>query len=497
MTADDDRARAIAASALRAISHPAPAPIIATQPLHTPPTYIWQSVSKAGNVTLKIDFASYAIFLKDHFSVEYFNKTIYIYDHGEHLYRQHTNEIGTHLHNTVDEWGIEGRLSTMLIEIMAQLTTMGCHAKYPFNQSIDKIPVENGVVQIDYNIGEITLLPHSPNHKFTYKLSVEYDPTMRNCNAIQLLKRMVERQDIKTLIQIPAQALLQMQMNHSFKKAYLLQGEPHAGKTSYLKFLYEIFGSEFRGSIPLQQLCNDKFVGGALEGKLLNIFDDLEDIALDVIDQFKNLTGDCNHSIERKYESRYTGKITVVHLFTCNYPPDVPPKVKRDAAFWTRWEYLKFPFAYTVNPNFYTEWYTKERKSAFFNCILSAMIHIRQRGLLSNSDVQDVMMVWNINAEPMYDFIADTLDTNTTPTLTSHFSKQKLFVAYNKWCHENAIPEHKMKLSLTAFTTALQVHGIVPSQKKENKKVYETYATSLFVRKLGSTIDLNYVTVLV
>ena len=492
MTAEDDRAREIAANALRAIEHPvvAPQPIVARRP-----PYIFERVNeRTGAVTIGIDFLTYATFLKNHLSIQYFNKTIYIYDHGKHFYRQHTNEIETHIRNTVDDWGIGGKLAPMITEMMAHIKAMGCHADYPFNFSSDKIPVENGIVKIDYNTGEISLLAHSPEFLFTYKLSVEYDPKMRPCNAIMLLKRMVEPEDIKTLVQIPAQSLLQMQMNHSFKKAYLLQGEPHAGKTSYLKLLYEIFGADFRAGVPLQQLCDDKFVGGALEGKLLNIFDDLEDVALNEIAQFKNLTGDINHSIERKYESRYSGRITAVHCFTCNYPPDVPAKVKRDAAFWARWEYLRFPFAYPINPNFYGEWYTKERISAFFNLILNMMIHIRRCGLVSNSDVQEVMQVWNVNADPMYEFIAQLLEPTGASLNNYHFSKTKFFHAYLQWCNDSGIPEHKRKQTLPAFTVALQVHGIVPSQKKENKKIYETYSTTQFVKRAGCRVDLHYIT---
>jgi len=469
-------------------------PIIVTHQTATPPPYIWNSVSANGNVTLKIDSPTYAHFLKNHFSVVYFNKTIYLYDHGQHIYRQHINEMNTHIFNTYETWGISGKYKELVSEILAMVTAIDCNTEYPFNQSSDKIPVENGIIKIDYTNGGVTLLPHSPDHKFTYKLSVEYNPSLRNCNAISLLKRMVERGDIKTLLQIPAQALLQMQTGHSYKKAYLLQGEPHAGKTSYLKLLYELFGSDFRGTVSLQQLCDDRFVGGALEGKLLNIYDDLEDVALSVIDHFKNLTGDCNHAIERKYESRYTGKITAVHVFTCNYPPGFPDKVRRDAAFWTRWEYLKFPFSYPVNPNFYVEWYTPERKSAFLNLIISTMIYIRQKGLVSNSDIQGVMQSWNINSEPIYDFVAGIFDPNTTPNYTSHFSKQKLYKAYHDWCNENGIPEHKRKITMAAFSIALQAQNITPSQKKENKKIYETYATTHYIKKAGCVIDLNYTT---
>ena len=449
---------------------------------------------KTHEITTVMNHAAYADFLKNHFNIVYFNKTIFIYDSGSHVYRAQTNEIETHIRNTCKEHSISGKLAGHLTEMRAHITSMGCYSEYPFNRSSDSIPVENGVVKINYADGNVNLIPHGPSHMFTYKLSVVYKPDARNCDAILLLKRMVEPEHIKTLIQIPAQALLQMQMGHAYKKAYLLQGEPHAGKTSYLKLLYEIFGHEFRSSISLQQLCEDRFVGGNLEGKLLNIYDDLEDVALEVIDQFKTMTGDCNHGIERKYELKYTGKITAVHIFTCNYPPEYPPKVKRDTAFWTRWEYLKFPFVYPVDPNFYTEWYTENRVSAFFNLVLSAMVYIRKKGLLSNSDVQTVMQCWSVNSDPLYDFIASIFESDGGKD-THHYSKQKLHRVYLEWCSDNAIPEHKRKTTLISFTSALQIHGFVPAQKKEKKIVYETYSTSTYILKREiKTVDLGYAT---
>lgn len=456
------------------------------------PQYIFSKVNeKTGETTTFIDFAKYSEHLKKKFSIVYFNKTLFVYDDHTNVYRAQTNEIETHIRNTVVKYEVSGRLAGIIPEMMSHLTSMGCYSEYPFNTSPNTIPVENGIVRIDYEFGEITLLPHGPSHMFTYKLSVVYNPEVRNCDAILLLKRMVEPELIKTLIQIPAQALLQMQLGHAYKKAYLLQGEPHAGKTSYLKLLYEIFGKEFRSSISLQQLCEDRFVGGNLEGKLLNIYDDLEDVALEVIDQFKTMTGDCNHGIERKYETKYTGKVTAVHIFTCNYPPEYPPKVMRDTAFWTRWEYLKFPFAYPVNPNFYVEWYTKDRISAFFNLIISAMIYIRRRGLLSNSGVQEVMQAWSVNSDPLYDFVTYLFESSTG-TQTHHYSKAKLHKAYLSWCNDNSIPEHKRKLTTSAFTSAIQIHGFTPSQKKDKKMVFETYATSSLIKRAGTLVDLDY-----
>ena len=456
------------------------------------PSYIYETTNKkTGAVSVNIEFASYADVLKNTFSIIYFNKILFIYDDGLHLYRPQTNEIETHIRNTAVKWDVTARLVTIFSEMMAHLTSMGCYTEYPFNNSTTEIPVENGIIKIDYEKGTTSLLPHHSSHLFTYKLSVVYDPNIKNCLAIPLLKRMVEPELIKTLIQIPAQAILQMQTGHAYKKAYLLQGEPHAGKTSYLKLLYQIFGDNFTTSISLQQLCEDKFVGGNLEGKLLNIYDDLEDVALEVIDQFKTLTGDCRHGIERKYEVKYTGKVTAVHIFTCNYPPEYPDRVKRDAAFWTRWEYVKFPYEYPVNPNFYTEWYTRERVSAFFNLILSAMIHIKKRGLLSNSDVQDVMLNWSVNSDPLYEFLGWLFIPNIGK-IANHYSKKKLYDTYLEWCNDSQIPEHKRKTTLTSFTIALQSHNIVPDRKRERKETYETYSSSVLMLNYERKINLNY-----
>jgi putative DNA primase/helicase len=484
---DDDRARSVAASILAQVNQPHKT---LTEP--SKPTYIYEITNDKTHVTtVFINYPLYADFLKHHFSIVYFNKTIFIYDDGNHFYRKQTNEIETHIRDTVVQWNVSGKLVSILNEMMAHITSMGCYMEYPFNMSRDTIPVENGIVKLDYDKGTISLLPHGNSHLFTYKLSVIYKPEIRNCFAIQLLKRMVEPALIKTLIQIPAQALLQMQTGHAYKKAYLLQGEPHAGKTSYLKLLYQIFGDDFTTAISLQHLCEDRFVGGNLEGKLLNIYDDLEDVALDVIDQFKTLTGDCRHGVERKYEPVYTGRVTAVHIFTCNYPPEYPEKVKRDAAFWTRWEYVKFPFEYSVNPNFYTDWYTQERMSSFFNLILAAMIYIKKRGLLSNSDIQEVMSEWTINSDPIFDFINYIFTPSSTKTI-NHYSKTGLYTLYVNWCNENKIPPHKQKLTIKSFTIALQAHHILPDRKRSGGISYETYSTTEFVSRPDYSVVLLY-----
>jgi phage/plasmid-associated DNA primase len=282
-----------------------------------------------------------------------------------------------------------------------------------------------------------------------------------------------------------------MQRGSAFKKAYLLQGEPHSGKTSYITLLGLLFGIDNISSICLQELCGNRFASGTLEGKLLNCFDDMEDIALSTVDRFKALTGSCTAGIEHKFRASYTGKISAVHVFSCNFPPGVPDAVKRDAGFWVRWEYLKFPNSYPVNPNFYEETFTDEMLSSFLNAVLWAMMEIRKNGLLVVSDVQTVMGLWNVNSDPLYDFLKWGFHPADGKTIY-RFSKSRMYEVYRDWCVNNNIPEHRKKNSLTAFTLALQSHGFIPVQHREKGESYEVYESSLYQLNRGKIPTLDY-----
>jgi len=66
---------------------------------------------RTGVRTVRLDTAAYAEFLTNYFSIKYFNKVIYIYDHGRHYYRPQTNEINTHVRDTCIEHGVSEKLN--------------------------------------------------------------------------------------------------------------------------------------------------------------------------------------------------------------------------------------------------------------------------------------------------------------------------------------------------------------------------------------------------
>lgn len=485
------------------------------------PHFIYDITNKkTGDVEETLfDCCKYSEYLFKLFNIKYFKETIYIYDAKRQIYKPNENEINTHIRNNYTKWAVSKQLQTWLREIEAHITSMGNEEEYPFNTSKNKIPVVNGVIEINYDAKPIydydelsiidqqfneiktpsrlvkpyvKLHDHGPEHLFTYKLSVIFNPLIKPKDAQKLLSQWVDNPD--RLLQIPAQALLQTQHGHSYKKAHLLQGEPHAGKTSFITLLYKLFPQEFTEAIRLQQVCEDRFVGGNLEGKLLNMYDDLEDLPLNTIEPFKTLTGSCTHGIERKYEKHYTGRVTAVHVFSCNYPPEYPEKVKRDTAFWERWEYIKFPYSYPVDPNFYEKTYTNSMVASFFNAILLAMVDIKNSGLLVKSDTQDVMSAWSINSDPIYEFLSWGFGRNTDERNPNHYSKEKLHGYYLDYCRTRGIPEYKTKLSLKAFTTTLQPHGFLPVRLRIKGENYEVFATTVYKQNPETLKDLDYFT---
>ena len=473
----------------------------------TLPAYIYEKIDpetgeSEGNA---IDDVKYSNFLAEKFGTIYFNKKLYLYDDKKYIYVSSVNEIETHVRDTVIEYDLSVKLVKYVPEILMHLTSMGNSHEYPFNNSCDTLPVLNGIVKIDKSKiviksdGRIdfskciALLPHGKEHLFTYLINCNYNPVESQDKVNEIFGQWISnKQDIIKLFQAPAQALIQMQTRHSFKKAYLIQGETNSGKTSYFKLLIKLFSPEYISSASLQDLCEDRFVGSELEGKILNIRDDLQAIALKSCEQFKEITGDCSIGVERKYEGKYRGWNTATMMFSCNYPPLCNEMVKKDAAFWARFEYIKFPYSFPTNPKFYDETYSPSFMSSVFNIILETMMLMHlQGGLLESSEPGEVLLNWSKDSDPIQMFIDDTFSHD----VASHdYSKTKMFTEYRKWYLETGMDEKRMVNSEQQFTVALQPYfDVAPRRlpkgsdgKREMVRVYRAN-----YRLLNSTTNLN------
>jgi hypothetical protein len=430
-----------------------------------------RTTNKGNSVLEHVPISSH---LHEKFHTVSFNKKLFVYDPESGIYRENAGDLEQAIRIIIEETCAKCSITRDTRDILAYLMATDPRLEYPFNQVNDLLPLKNGILKLNFETREAELLNHGPEHLFTYRIPVTYDPEIPAKEAKDLLGQWVETEDVPLLIQIAAQAILQAQLRVSYKKSYILQGEPHAGKSTYIDFLTRFFGRVPVSSRSLQSLCTDRFVAADLEGKLLNAYDDLQEIPLENVGAFKALTGACNHNIERKFQQSYSGVITCPHVFSCNHPPKYPDDVKYDAAFWERWEYVRFPYSHKVDDTFTSRSFTDRMYSSFLNLIIESMFTIREKHQLTvNREACDVMERWSMAADPLYQFIREKMTENAKASEINAFDRKKLFEQYRKFCELEHIDPRKRIPTQTKFTRDIQGYKMTPthtSKRIDGKK---------------------------
>ena len=403
-------------------------------------------------------------YLQEKYHTVTHERTTYLYDINTGLYCRDNGEIESETQIILEECGYCGSLTRVKNEIRSYVRDHTILKEYPFN-NYQGIPVKNGVLKINFDTEEIEILPYAPAMFFTYKLPVNYDPEADPQKIDAVLREWVEPEDVDTLYQIPAQTILhQWGRDKPYKKCYLLQGDGNAGKTTYIELLHSTFGERNCACVALQRMGQDRFFMAPLEGKLFNLYDELEDMPVHNTQSLKELTGGFYHSIERKGRDSYEGRIFAVHVFSCNKPPNVDERYQNDTAFWERWEYVTFPRIFPKDPTFNERYYTPENISGFFNAVLKTVIGIRKRGaLLTESPAFQTRHRWNHNSDPLYRFLEDNLEKDQSGAIP----KEVLHAAYLSFCRYESIEATKIHTAMSTFAKKMFSYGAGESRPRK------------------------------
>ncbi len=420
---------------------------------------------KTGAVSLH--YSEIAEYIADTLHAVTYRGTIYVYDRAMGIHRPNDTDVEQMTQDIAEQCGYNGRITTAKREVLSYVAAKDVRREYPFNRC-PGIPVANGVVRVDYVTGERTLEPHQPENLYTYRLPVAFDPEARTEEIDAVVASWVDEDARAILYQIPAQALLQATIAPKpYKKSYIIHGDANAAKSSYLELLRRCFGDENTSRVALQRIGQDRFCLASMEGKLFNIYDDLDDVPMQNSTVLKTLTGFDMHDVERKGIDAYRARIFCVHVYTCNRPPETPERVQNDAAFWERWEYITFPNYFPVDPGWYDRVLTPENCSAFLNRVLDLAVEItRQGGLVIKSNAYDVRDRWKTNSDPIYKFIQENMDRSET----GHVRKQEMYDAFLAFAHTEGVAESKIPLTLDMFAQAIFKYGFSPARVRIDKK---------------------------
>lgn len=180
------------------------------------------------------------------------------------------------------------------------------------------LPLANGVLEL----ATLTVRPHDPTLRFTFKLPVSYTPDATCPTFETFIGQLFPEPKDCSFIQEWFGANLTP--GNRDQILVVLTGAGSNGKSTLLGALGDLLGSENVSSQSLQALAESSFARAELWGRLANIAADLPSDSLRRTGWLKTLTGGDRFTAEQKYKRPFSF-VNRSHLtFACNTMPEVP-----------------------------------------------------------------------------------------------------------------------------------------------------------------------------
>jgi len=349
------------------------------------------------------------------------------------------------------------------------------------------IGVENGV--LDVRTTQF-YTPEEFNAKFDdvflfNRIPVHYDPSAHSRHFLPWLRQFqddpVKRQ---TLLDHFASTL---DKRCTKRRGLLLVGPPDSGKTTFLGWETRLLGDVNTSGIPLAMLCDaaDKFSKSRLFGKMLNTQDDLPDVKLNYLADFKQLTGGMMLSAQQKNKPGFDfWPYTKLH-FSCNKAPELPEKDFTDSAFWGRWDFMTCSHEFKEKErNYLARVATPEELSGILNILLRVVKdQIERDGFATDPNPLDVKAAWLGQAAPAYSFLSQYVykDPNSPGLKHAELSKA--------WEHYRVEGGHSPISSIEFNRTVTALFGCDPQTVRGKSKTW--LGISIKAGKYNSANDTN------
>ena len=316
-------------------------------------------------------------------------------------------------------------------------------------EDFDKDPnlstLDNGIL----NFETLELKPHTPKHLSRVLLPVEYHKPQFEINdntifedieknlkdtlfwkfltSSHTIDNKIQREEFETSLEITASFFIKRQID---EKAFMFLGRGENGKSVLLEYIESLIGRDNLERIQLQDLSEDKFMCAKLEGKLANIFADLESDELRHTGKIKSIVSNEGIEVQRKYQEAFKLYPFSKLLFSCNRFPKV---FDQSQGFFRRWIIVKW------NRNFEGDSERDEHLKGKLtsnqdekNLVFSSLVYLARKllkdGKFTHSKRwETIQQEWNANADPIDDFVTNHIiesDDNKTVRDTYHFYKE-------------------------------------------------------------------------
>jgi phage/plasmid-associated DNA primase len=329
-------------------------------------------------------------------------------------------------------------------------STVDVYTTNPFNKHTGYINARNGVLKIDYKNRIVTKIGKNPKYMFSYCIDTDFDPTIVDTEIHEMLGQNLGNAQRDLIYQMAAIAIRDTDPELLPSKiACLLIGPRNTGKNVVMKALDDFFGKSIVSHIPLLEIAENKFVKPLLEGKVINLDDELPDnLPLTESRELKSLTGGKFHTLEPKNVKPYEGVITALLVFAGNQFPKCNIK-RSDTAFWDRLEIIHFNREqHSVDEDYIAKLLTPHNLTGFFNRVIEKLFFIHEHKITRQSTGDSAFREWMYNTSSVYQFLEDmTIPCSTT----CEYERHTFHEYYLAWCKKRKIDDIDICKTLYSF----------------------------------------------
>jgi P4 family phage/plasmid primase-like protien len=179
-------------------------------------------------------------------------------------------------------------------------------------------------------------MPHDPSYLSSVQIPVEWNPDA-SCPCYLAWAKAIGIADVLEDLEEVCSTMLDP--SRTPRKAGFLYGPTRSGKSTYLRLMAAIAGTENTSAVTLHTLAEGGFASAHLYNKILNAAADLSDKHVQDLSLFKLMTGEDPIDADRKWGHRFTYVNRALFLFSAN---DVPTVSEASQAYAERIKPFKF-----------------------------------------------------------------------------------------------------------------------------------------------------------
>lgn len=249
-----------------------------------------------------------------------------------------------------------------------------------FKKTHSLINFKNGVLDTKTK----NILAHSPEFGFLYCLPFDYDPYAKCPTFDKFMTDITE--DNKDLAQLILEFIGYALCDREYwiQKAMVFVGRGANGKTTLLKVIEMLAGEKNFSAISMNDFQNENH-RSQLEGKLLNICDELPISTVKNTEMFKKLMGG-TVTIRRLYQNPKIITNLAKFFFSCNELPDI---YDRSEGLFRRLILVPFEAHFTLEKGTADPAIVKKLSwelPGIFNKVFGAYMELKARGHISKSE---------------------------------------------------------------------------------------------------------------